>query len=80
MKRREWKIKSVTERSEKWQLEQLNRYKAGVLAITSGEETKEDSIRRLYALHVPVTRKTKPAPKVPKDPKPDKKGVPAKNG
>lgn len=59
LKKKVWKVKSTTERSEKWQQEQLSIYKAGITGLTSGEVTKAEEHKRLLLLFSPKLRKSK---------------------
>lgn len=58
LKRRIWKVKSTTERSEDWQRKQLNIYIAGIQALESKEVTKAEATKHLLLTFSPKLRKT----------------------
>lgn len=62
VKRYEWRIKNASDRSEKWQAQQLEIYRAGIKGIEEKEISPTDALRYTY---LKQTRLPKPRTKPP---------------
>lgn len=51
VKKYEWRIKNAKDRSEKWQIKQLETYRTGIEAIEQGQVSKFDALLYTYTKH-----------------------------
>lgn len=61
VKKYEWRVKNASERSEKWKLAQIEKFRFWRRCIEDGTTSKEDAIRATYLRQVKLypKRKTK---------------------
>lgn len=54
VKKFEWRIKNASDRSERWKLAQIDKFRFWRRCVEDGTTTKEEAIRALYVRHTKI--------------------------